>query len=148
MKKFVFNLETLLHHRTNLEEKERNELSRIRFLLQSETKHREDLRRRLKETALELSRLQTENADSREAAWFCLYLDRIRYEIELSDRQIIQLEQRLQAQKLAVIEATKKTKVLNSLKARKEKEHDLAAERETQKTIDEVIVTRFVRKDQ
>ncbi len=148
MKKFVFNLETLLHHRMNLEEKQRNELSRLRFLLESEVKRRDDLRRRLRATALELSRLQNENVDSGESAWYCLYMDRIRHEIELSDERIVRLEKNLKAQRLAVIEATKKTKVLKALQARRLKEYDLAVERQGQRAIDEIVVTRFARREE
>ncbi len=146
MKKFVFNLETLLQYRINLEEKERNELARLKFLLQTEINHRNDLRGQLRRTALELSRLQNENADSREVDLYYRYEDRMRYEIDLSDKKILQLEKDLQAQKLVVIEATKKKKGLESLKTRKQKEYDLAVERQGQKAIDEIVVTRFARR--
>ncbi|HYK88135.1 MAG TPA: flagellar export protein FliJ [Acidobacteriota bacterium] len=149
MKKFVFNLETLLQHRITVEEKERNELRRLQYLFQTEINHRNTLHNRLGETALELSQLQSGNAtDSGEVEWFCLYMDRMRHEIALSDKRIAQLEQDLQAQKVAVIEATKKTKVLDSLKTRKQKEYSLAVERQGQKAIDEIVVTRFARKNE
>lgn len=146
MKKFVFNLETLLQHRINLEEKERNELARLKFLLQTEINRRNELLGELRRTSLELSQLQNENGDAREADLYYRYEDRMRHEIELSNKKILQLEKDLQAQKLAVIEAKKKKKVLDSLKARKQKEYDLAVERQGQKTIDEIVVTRFARK--
>ncbi len=148
MKRFVFNLETLLQHRMNLEEKERNELARIRHSLQSEKEHGDDLRQRLRETAMELSHMQSENADSRETSWFCRYMDRVRHDIEASDKRIIQLEHSLQAQKLAVVEAIKKTKTLGSLKAKRQREYNLLSEKEGQKAIDEIVVTRFVRKNE
>lgn len=147
MKKFAFNLETLLRHRKKLEEKERNEFSRLHCELQTEVKRRDDLRKRLKETSVELSRLRSENADSREVAWFYPYMDRLMYEIELSGRRIARLEQALQAQKLVVIEATKNKKVLDSLKTKKQKEFNLAIERQEQKTVDEIVLTGFARKD-
>jgi flagellar export protein FliJ len=114
--------------------------------LQTEINHRNDLHNRLSRTATELSRLQGKNADSREVDWYYLYADRMRYEIELSDRRIVQLRKDLQAQKLAVIEAIKKKKVLDSLKTRKQKEYSQAVERQGQKTIDDIVVTRFARK--
>ncbi len=146
MKKFIFNLETLLRHRANLEEKARNELSRLKFLLQTEVNHRSDLQSRLGRTTLELSRLQNKNADSEDVDWHCRYADRMRHEIELSNNRILQLEKELQAQKLAVVEATKKRKVLESLKTKRQREHSLTVERQGQKTIDEIVVTRFARK--
>jgi flagellar FliJ protein len=148
MKKFAFNLETLLRHRKNLEEKERDELARLHFEYQTEINHRDDLRNRLKETLGELSRLRCKNADSGEVAWFYPYMDRLRYEIELSHKRIAELDRAFQAQKLVVIEATKKKKILDSLKTRKQREFNLAVERQEQKTVDELAVTRFVRKDE
>ena len=147
MKKFAFNLETLLRHRANLEEKERNELSRITFLFQTEVKRRDNLRNRLKETSVELGRLRRENADSGEVVWFYPYIDRLRHEIAVTDKRISELQQDIQAQKLVVIEAIKKKKVLDSLKTRKQKEFNLAVERYEQKTVDELTITRFARKD-
>jgi len=147
MKKFAFNLETLLRHRENLEEKERNELSRITFLFQTEVNRRDELRNRLKETSVELGRLRRENADSGEVAWFYPYIDRLRHEITVTDKRIAQLQQDLQTQKLVVIEAIKKKRVLDSLKTRKQKEFNLAVDRQEQKTVDELVITRFARKD-
>ena len=147
MKRFVFNLETVLRHRMNLEEKERNELSRIRYEFQTEVNRRDDLRGRLRETSMELSRLRSENADIAEVTWYYPYLERLRHEIQLSDKRIVQLDGTLQAQMLVVIEATKKRKVLDSLKTRKHQEFTLAADRQEQKNIDEIVVTRYARKD-
>jgi flagellar FliJ protein len=147
MKKFAFNLETLLRHRNNLEEKERNELSRITFVYQTEVNRREEIRKRLKETSMELAQLRREKADSEEIAWFYPYIDRLRHEIGESDKRIAQLQQDLQAQKLVVIEAIKKKRVLDSLKTRKRREYNLAVERQEQKTVDELVITRFARKD-
>ena len=146
MKKFTFNLEALLRYRKNLEEKERNQLSRIHFELQTEINRRSDLCRRLREASEELFRLRTANADDVESSWFYPYLERMRHEIRLSDRRIVQLDQALQAQKLVVIEAIKKKKVLDSLKQKKRREFELAVERYEQKTVDELVVTRFARK--
>ncbi len=148
MKKFAFNLETVLHHRENLEQKERDELSRMNYQLQAEIRSREDLRERLRRTALELSDLQNREADAGEVRWYCLYTDRLRHEIAAGDRRIARLERDIQAQKAVVIESIKKRKVLQSLKARKLRDYEVTAEREGRKTVDEIVVTRFARKDQ
>jgi flagellar protein FliJ len=147
MKRFVFNLETLLRHRENQEEKERNEFSRINYELQSELRRGDDLRGRLKESLREIFRLRCDNTDSGELALYYRYTDRLRNEIRLSDRHVFQLEQALQAQRLVLIEATKKKKLLDSLKAKKHKQYDLIVQRQEQKTVDELVVTRFARRD-
>ncbi len=147
MKRFVFNLETLLRHRENLEEKERNELARLRYLRQTEVNNRERLRRCLGENLRELCRLRSLDANSEEILWFYPYLDRLRYEIGLSEKTIAQLDKEVEKQLGVVIEATKKKKVLDSLKSRRLKEYNLGVERQEQKNVDEIVVTRYARKD-
>jgi flagellar FliJ protein len=148
MKRFVFRLETLRRHRANQEERERDELSRMNFLLHTEIGHRAGLQDKLRETMCELSRLRSSNADSMDADWCQRYIDRLTHEIASSDKRIAQLEKQINAQKLVVIEAIKKRKVLESLKTKQQKEFDLASERRDQKNIDEIVVTRFVRKSE
>ncbi|MBP1600997.1 MAG: hypothetical protein H6Q06_1148, partial [Acidobacteria bacterium] len=72
MKKFSFNLETLLRHRKYLEEKERHELSRLFFTYQSELNQRQTIERKYLETLAELARKRQGNLDHQEMSWFYL----------------------------------------------------------------------------
>jgi len=143
MKRFSFRLETLLRHRTNLEEKERNELFRLVSLLHRKCEQRQRLQEKNHATLLELASKKLSNAEHAEIGWFYAYLDRLRYEMEQCRKSIAQLEKGIEDQKLLVIEASKHRKVLETLKTRKEKEFSALVEKEEQKAVDEIVVVRF-----
>jgi flagellar protein FliJ len=141
--KFIFNLETLLKYREDIEQRERDELFRLTYRFQTELRHRDDLVLKSRETMNELSRKRSENSDHGELNLFHLYLDRLSHEIEESEKRMVQLQAEVQAQKEVVIEASKQKKVLASLKSKREKEFAAAVEKQEQKEIDDLVITRF-----
>jgi len=147
MKKFSFKLETLLQYRTNIEEKERLALSRLNFMLQAEIGQRERLRAIERETLAQLTLERSGAGQEAESRWYYPYLDRLRLEIERSSLRITNLEKEVDAQKLVVIEASKKKKVLDTLKTKRVKEFTAAVEKQEQKAVDEIVVTRYAHKE-
>ena len=143
MPKFLFSLETLLRHREDIEQKERDELFRLTYKHQTELRHRKDLSLRFRETMNELSIKQASRTDHEELSWFYLYINRLTYEIGESEKRLAELETKVQAQKEVVVEAAKNKKVLASLRSKKEREFLTAAEKQEQKEIDDLVVTRF-----
>ncbi len=143
MKKFSFALETLLRYRQNLEEKERNELSRLFYSLHREKQHLDSLGSRYVETMTDLSQRQNHNTDPGEIALFQLYLKRLDLEMEQSRGRIARINKDVEAQRQAVIEAKKKTKILDTLKTHKKQQYSVRENREEQKIIDGLVVTRF-----
>jgi flagellar protein FliJ len=141
--KFLFNLETLLKHRENVEQRERDELLRISYKYQIELRNRDDLMARRQEMMQELAQKQMENASDQELVWFHRYIERLGQEISECKKRLVQLESEVQAQKEVVIDASKKRKVLALLKAKKQKEYFMEMEKQEQKEIDDWIVTRF-----
>lgn len=146
MKRFLFSLETLLRHRRNLEEKERAQLSRLFAKFKSEVAHLQSLQAKHHETLTELAQKRVDGSEHDEALLFYPYLDRLRHEMRRSEKRIAQLEQELEAQKTAVIEAKKKKRVLETLRTKKLKQFNAALDKEEQKAIDEIVVTRFAHK--
>ena len=146
MAKFAFSLETLLQHREKIEQKERDELFRRIYNYQIELQNRNVLTGRLKDTMEELGRKQCEISDSPELTWFYLYINRLRQEIQESEKKLWQIDAGVQEQKKIVIEASKKKKMLVSLRDRQEKEYIRALEKREQKEIDELVVTRYANK--
>jgi flagellar export protein FliJ len=141
--KFKFSLETLRRHRENLEQRERDKLLRSTYNYQMELRRRDELRAKFLETMKELSLKRTENAENKELQWFYLYLNRLTQEIQESMKRLEQLESEVQAQKVVVIEASKKRKTLDLMKAKKEKQFTFALEKQEQKEIDDLVATRF-----
>jgi flagellar FliJ protein len=143
MKKFVFRLETLLYHRRNIEERERIKFSRIRGELLAELDHLETLQAKHAETRSELALKKSGECDSREISWFYRFLDRLSLEMAVARERIAQLERELEVQKQIMIEASRDKKMIENLRLKKEKEFLVSLERQEQKSIDEIVVTRF-----
>jgi flagellar FliJ protein len=146
MKKFAFRLETLLHYRKNLEEKEQAVLFQLFSRLQRESNHLQDLQEKHQETLEELTQMRAEGAVYGETTWFYLYLDRLRFEMRRSSERIRQLEQDIQEQKAVLVEASKKKKILDSLKTKEKKAFISALDKQEQKAVDEIVVIRFPHK--
>ncbi len=147
MAKFVFSLETLLQHRETVEQKERDELLRLKYKYQIELHRREDLASKFKETMNELSLKRANNSVYQELNWFYLYLNRLTFEIGECEKRLLQLQSEVQTQKEVVIEATKKKKILATMKAKKEKEYVVALGKQEQKEVDELVVMRHAAKE-
>jgi flagellar FliJ protein len=146
MKRFVFRLETLLRHRINLEERERNAFTRIRAELLMELNHKDSLRARQMQTRLELAQLESGTYDTQEIGWCYRFLDRLDVEMKRSDARIVELEKHLEAQKQKMIKASRDKQMIENLKKKRQVEHVVSIEREEQKTVDEIVVTRFALK--
>jgi flagellar protein FliJ len=141
--RFRFSLETLLRHREDLEQRERDELLRITYKQQVEVNHRNSLTAKFQETMNEITQRYEQNTIDQELNWAYLYLNRLTHEIKESEKRLTQLHSEVQAQKDVVIEAAKKRKVIASMKAKKEKEFIAAMEKQEQKEIDDLVVTRY-----
>lgn len=148
MKKFSFRLETLLRYRVSIEEREREALSRLNFKLHTESNELDRLHSREHEARIELAHARAGSADDIEVHWYYPYLDRLRFEMDRSNKRIAQLEKEIDAQKAIVVKATKNKKVLDTMKKRKVKEFTAAIEKLEQKAVDEIVATRFARKEQ
>ncbi len=147
MKRFAFRLETVLRHRRNLEEKERNELFRLVSMLNQKVEQMKRLQDKSDETIQELTGKKLEEFEHSEIGWFHTYLEHLRREMEKCRSQIAQLEDQIQLQKVALIEASKRKKIIDTLKTRQEKEYFVRVEKEEQKAIDEIVVIRFPQKN-
>jgi flagellar export protein FliJ len=140
---FVFNLETLLRHREEVEQREREALFHLNYKYQMELRARESLDNKFQETMKELALKRAENAPHSELDWFYLYLDRLTLEIEECEKRLAQLRSEVEAQKEIVIDASKKRKTLSAMKAKKQKEFLAALDKKEQKEVDELVVARY-----
>jgi flagellar export protein FliJ len=143
MKRFSFPLETLLNHKKIIEDKERNELLRLRSLLQKESSLLQELKDRHRETLEGLAQQRGAGADQAEIEWFCVYLNRLKHEQEQSRKKIAALEKDVERQKTAVVEASKQMKVIDTLKSKQHRQYVSVAEKEEQKAVDELVVIRY-----
>lgn len=143
MARFLFSLETVLRHRENIEQKERDVLLRLTYKYQMELHYREDLSAKKQETINDLSVKRNENPANPELNYFYLYINRLTYEADRCEKRLEELRAQIQTQKEVVLEASKKKKTLATMKAKKEKEFIVAQEKQEQKEVDELVVTRY-----
>lgn len=143
MATFRFSLETLLRHREDIEQREKEALLRLTYRYQNELRRRDDLSAQYRQTMEEFSRIRFETDRHEDLNLYHRYLNRLAHEIDESGRVLVQLESEVQAQKEAVIDASRKRKTLASLKSKKEQEFVAAAEKQAQKEIDDLVITRF-----
>jgi flagellar FliJ protein len=142
MKKFSFRLETLLHHRKNIEERERTKFSRIRIELAAEVENLQRLRTRQAQAMADLTLVKAGSGDQGEITWHYRFQDRLFRNIEQSSNRIARLEGELETQKQVMIESSRDAKMIANLRSKKEKEFLVDLERNEQKSIDEIVVTR------
>ncbi len=147
MPRFLFNLDTLLRHRENIEQRERDELLQLTYKHQLELRNREVLTAKFHETLGDVSRHRADNAAHQELNLFYLYLNRLTYEIGECEKHLSQLQSEIQKQKEIVIEASKKRKILATMKAKQHKEFIVAQEKQEQKEVDELVVMRHAAKE-
>lgn len=147
MAKFRFGLETLLRHREDVEQQERDELMRRNYKYQVELHNLEELQLQLQSTVAELAVKQTENPELHELDGYHRYLSRLNLEAAACEKRLAQLQSEVEAQTSVVVEASKKRKTLASMRTKKEKEFIIEQEKQYQKEIDDLVVTRYARKD-
>jgi flagellar export protein FliJ len=145
--KFHFSLETLLRHRVDVEQSERDELMRRTYKYQLELNHRDELKAKFQQVMQELAQKQIENPEHHELSSYFLYLSRLNQEMDECNKRLNQLQSEVQSQTEAVIEASIERKTLSSMKDKKEKEFIVAQEKQYQKEIDDLIVTRYARRN-
>jgi flagellar protein FliJ len=143
MKKFQFRLETLLQHRRNLEEQERAKFSCIRNDFHAEIARKEALSARRTQTLSELVALECAGCDAQEIMWAYSFLGHLDREMKRASERISQLEKRLEDQKQIMIASSRDKKIIENLKAKREKEFLISVEREEQKSIDDLVITRY-----
>lgn len=146
MKKFAFRLETLLRHRSHLEEKERNKFALVRAKLLAEINHKDALQIRQGNALAELKLKQSEPYDAEETGWYYRFLNRLEEEIQRSNKRALQLEKDLEMQKQVMIRASRDKQMIENIRKKKQKEYRVALDREDQKSNDEIVVTRFAHK--
>jgi flagellar protein FliJ len=145
--KFHFNLQALLQHREDLEQKERDELLRRNYHYQKELRHHDELVAKFRETMNEMAQKQSLGAELQELNLFYRYFDRLTSEIKESEKCLQTLQKEIQVQTEIVIEASKKKKVLATLKEKRQKEFVLEMDKLEQKEVDDLVVVRYAARE-
>lgn len=142
---FIFRFETLLTTRRHAEEARQKELSEAKRALAAEQALLRESRETRRRSLMELGRRQGEGFRAADLALFGSYLDRLAREIDARIKRVAAAERRVGQQRLLVIEAMKRRKVLEKLRERDEREFRDTHARNERKFIDEVAIGRHTR---
>jgi flagellar FliJ protein len=143
MKRFSFNLESVLDHRKLLEELEELKLNRVnQSILEMET-----LRQRMRDEAVECRNLLHQptpgEINVEQMRHLVLYLNKLDQEIHQSTLLLIRLEEDRRQQSEKLIEARKKREILEKLKDKSFSHYQSELKGMEQKLLDELVTERF-----
>lgn len=146
MKKFVFKLEPLLDYRKRLEEISLKEFAVVLKTLDEEEGKLSLLNEMCKKSFDDLDRLKEEGASSAEDFnMHYSYIAGLKLHIKGQEAIIKTVRTDFEAKRNDLIEASKRKKVVETIKERNLREHVRTAEKEEQKISDDLTSSRFKR---
>ncbi len=142
---FTFRFETLLTTRRHAEDALQKELSDAKRALSAEQALLRESRDTRRRSLAELQRRQGEGFRAPDLALFGSYLDRLAREIDARLKRVAAAERRVNQQRLLVVEAMKRRKVLEKLREKDEREFLETLAVNERKFVDEVATGRHAR---
>jgi flagellar FliJ protein len=143
---FVFSLQAVLDYRKNIEEKILSEfLGKKRELALEELK----LQNLIKEWSNligELRKMQNKSLHVDDIARYVSYVEQVRENENKQNIIIAQASEQLEAKRMELLDAVKKTKIIVKLKERHAEEYKNAEQAFEQKNSDEMAVLKFGRR--
>ena len=143
---YKFTLQPVLDHRQIIEDRLKKELSDIREQLIHEEQSLRELKRKEMKTVQALKQEQASGISSQEVITYHNYLERLFERITQQEKIVEDRKDEEEQKHLEMIEAVKKRKILEKLKAQGiDRYRQMILKKET-KLIDEISVNQFVRK--
>ncbi len=142
MKKFTYQLETVLNHRKLMEEAEQLGLARISRDLAREGEVLESQVNQHRALSEELAHKERTQFDIHESALYREFLGILEHEIDATVRRIKGLEAEFVRKREELVRATRNRKVLDTHKGRELSRFTYEEERAEQKRIDEITSIR------
>jgi len=148
MKKFKFKFETVLSVKEKREEQLKRELMQL-SALRLEQEH--ILKRFENEKAaayMDKGEQKGRGTDIMSLIYYESYLNLLRRQIDITNKKIVELQEKENTKRGEVIEASKEKKVFQRLKERGFNDFKKMVLSNEQKTLDEIAVNRYSRKEQ
>ncbi len=147
MKKFSFNLESVLNHRKLLEEREQEKLSKIHQALLLAQSQKEGLRLQTKECLQMMAQEQKGLIDLDKIRHLASYIEKLELDIAELAQQILKIEVEKERQTECLIEARKQREIVDKLKEKRHATYDREGRELEQKLLDELSVVQFKHQD-
>ena len=144
---FVFSLQTVLDYRKNIEEKILNEFSEKKRELELEELKLQNLIKERANLIGELRKMQNKSLHVDDIARYVSYVEQVRENENKQNIIIAQVSEQLEAKRMELLDAVKKTKIMEKLKERHAEEYEDAQRAFEQKNSDEMAVLKFGRRE-
>ena len=147
MKKFKFNLETVLKYRGMIEEREKNQMAKLNsemILLENQLTQ---LREGYRNEVAEFEQATQTGVKVQEILGRQLIIANIEYAIESKLNEIKAHQRLISRQTAVVVKATQDSKTIEKLKEKSLKNYDKEVAKETEKFIEEFVSYKTLRKD-
>ncbi len=144
---FVFQLQTVLDYRKNIEEKILNEFSQKKRELATEELRLKNLIQERENLIGELREMQNKSLPVDYIARNVSYVEQVRENEKKQSVIIVQVSEQLEAKRKELLEAVKKTKIMEKLKERHAEEYEGDVRAFEQKNSDEMAVLKFGRRE-
>jgi len=148
MKKFTFNLQSVLDHRQMLEEREQEKLVRIQQEITLAEAGRQQLSNEIHELRLQMARPEPGEIDVEKVTHVTRYMGKLEEDVTTLVRKLSQLEQQKRAQADRVVEARRNREVLESLKEKNFVQYERESNAMEQKLLDELSTVKFALQDE
>ena len=143
---YKFNLESLLNHRKYSEEIRQKELAESKRLLSDERKKLRDYKIEKEKYWTQLQQKQKKGNSVSEIRVYVDYIQRLSKDIEGQRQRVLAAKKKNDQMRMALIEAMKKRKILDKLKAQGIKEYRQMTQKKEQDFMNEIAVNQHNRK--
>lgn len=148
MKKFRFNLESVLDYRQLKEDQERQKLAAANRNAAMVKKHLLELQEKLdqEQEATGQALTQTMSIDLTEALQRVLYLETLQHWVKEQEQRLQQAQEEVSRCQVRVLKAHQETQVLENLKKKRLEEYLAEMNKREQQLMDELGLSGFIRK--
>jgi flagellar protein FliJ len=148
MKKFTFNLQSVLDHRLLLEEREQEKLLKIQQEIALAEAGRQRLRNEIHELRLQISQPEPGEVHVEKVLQVTRYVGKLEADVAALTRKLAQLEQEQRSQSQVFLEARRKREVLENLKDKNLNQYQRELSAMEQKLLDELSAGKFAPQDE
>jgi len=148
MKKFTFNLQSVLDHRLLLEEREQEKLLKIQQEIALAEAGRQRVRTEIHELRLQMAQPEPGEVHVEKVLQVARYVGKLEADVAALTRKLAQLEQEQRSQSQVFLEARRKREVLENLKDKNLSQYQRELSAMEQKLLDELSAVKFARQDE
>ena len=143
MKKFTFNLESVLNHRKLLEDKERQKLLRINQSILQAEQDRDKLRHEINDCRQMVVGRQKGIIDIDKIRHLAAYIEKLEFDVIQFTLHISQLEKEKAQQLERLVQAKRRREVVDKLKEKKLAHYERETRELEQKLLDDLTIVNF-----